>query len=447
MKGGAAERLRRAASGLGRGLLWALWACELLVLLTGSPSPTAIARPLLLAYGVLALVSVAPASRRLALALGAPAVLLALVEGRPDLLLQGLDQALVYPAFLGTIALVRALAAVHPAVDRARARARHLPSEARALGFFLGGHLFGAVLTAGSFALLAPLADPRASEAERARLASLALRGSCLAVLWSPFFVGMALVTRHLPELPLWQVALLGLALAALALFLTLATDVRGGARYLVPALGALAPLLPPVAGAAAAIVLVASLGGIASLSAVLLVTPPAAALWLASRPRGTVRAVLDRTVELTARLGEEMLLVGVVTVLGRVLAGSPTIGALAGPLLAADLVPAWLLLGGLLAAIVLLAVVGLHPLATVAITMALATAGPPPVTPLALAGLGLLGWALGTMLGSTSLSLLVARSAFELPARSLSPGPNGRFVLLFGAVCVAVLAVLDALR
>ncbi len=123
-----------------------------------------------------------------------------------------------------------------------------------------------------------------------------------------------------------------------------------------------------------------------------LLVTPPAATLWLASRPRGTARAVLDRTIELTGRLGEEMLLVGVVTVLGRVLAGSPTIGALAGPLLAPGLLPAWLLLGGFLAVIVLLAVVGLHPLATVAITMALATAGPPPVTQLALAGLGLLG-------------------------------------------------------
>ncbi|MCS6779669.1 MAG: hypothetical protein NZ555_08210 [Geminicoccaceae bacterium] len=445
MAGGAGERLRRASSGLDRTLLLALWACELLVLLTGSPAPTLIARPLLLAYGGLALLSVADPGRRLALALGLPAVLLALVERRAELLLEGLDQALVYPAFLGTIALVRALAAVHPAVGRARERVRRLPSEARALGFFLGGHLFGAVLTAGSFALLAPLADPGEREADRARLAAMALRGSCLAVLWSPFFVGMALVSRHLPELPLWQVALLGLALSALALLLTSALELRGGARFLGPALLALAPLLPPVAGAAAAIVLVASITGLASLSAVLLVTPPAALLWLASRPRGTARAVLARTLELTGRLAEEMLLVGVVTVLGRVLAGSASIGAAAGPLLASGILPAWLLLGGLLAAIVLLAVLGLHPLATVAITMALLTAGPPPLTGLALAGLGLLGWALGTMLGSTSLSLLVARSAFELPARALSPGPNGRFVLLFGALAVVVLAVLDA--
>lgn len=431
--------------GAGRVLLWALWASELAALLTGSTLANLLGRPLLLAYGAVALRLVGPASRRLALGLAIPALALALLDGRPALLLEGLDQALLYPAFLGTIALVRALAAVHPAVARARERAERLPNEAKALGFFLGGHLFGAVLTAGSFAVLAPLADPRAGEAERARLASMALRGSCLAVLWSPFFVGMALVTRHLPELPLWQVTLSGLTLSLLALLLTLALDARGAARFVAPALSALAPLLPPVGGAAAVIVLVASLSGLPSLAAVLLVTPPAAVLWLATRPRGTARTVATRTFELTGRLAEEMLLVGVVTVLGRVLAASSWTAALAGPLLSGA-VPGWLLLGGALALIVLLAVVGLHPLATVTITMALLTEGPRPATPLALAGLGLMGWALGTMLGSTSLSLLVARSAFELPARALSPGPNGRFVLLFGALSVAFLALLDAL-
>jgi hypothetical protein len=155
---------------------------------------------------------------------------------------------------------------------------------------------------------------------------------------------------------------------------------------------------------------------------------------------------VLGRTWADLGRLGEEMLLVGVVTVLGRVLVGASWTAAFAAPL-HAGLVPGGVLLGGLLALIVLLAVAGLHPLATVAITMALLTDGPPPVAPIALAGLGLSGWALGTMVGSTSLSLLVARTSFGLPARALSPGPNGRFVLLFGAVSVAVLAVLDALR
>jgi hypothetical protein len=442
---GEAGGWRRRLVGASRVLLLALWVSELSALLTGSTFANLLGRPLLLGYGLVALPLAGRASRRLAFGLALPASALAFLEGRPVLLLEGLDQALLFPAFLGTITLVRALAAVHPAVERARERTERLPNEARALGFFLGGHLFGAVLTAGSFALLAPLADPRASEAERARLAAMALRGSCLAVLWSPFFVGMALVTRHLPELPLWRVTLLGLGLSLLALLLTLAHDARGAGRFLTPALSALAPLLPPVGGAAAAIVLVASLTGLPSLAAVLLVTPPAAALWLAVRPHGTARAVASRTFELAGRLAEEMLLVGVVTVLGRVLAASSGIEVLAAPL-RSGLVPGWLLLGAALAVIVLLAVAGLHPLATVAITMALLTEGPPPVTPLALAGLGLLGWALGTMLGSTSLSLLVARSAFELPARALSPGPNGRFVLLFGALSVALLALLDAL-
>jgi len=441
-----AGRSGRVLAGLGRGLLLLLWAAELGGLATGSPAVAGPALPVLAAYGLVALLAVRPGARRLALLLFAPALLLAVAEGRPGLLLDGLHQAMVYPAFLATIVLVRAAASVHPAVARARERTLLLPPAARAAGFLVGGHLFGAVLTAGSFALLAPLLDRRAPEAERARLASLALRGSCLAALWSPFFVGMALVTRHLPSLPLWQVAITGLALSGLALLLTLGLDARGAGAGLLPALVALRPLYLPVGGAAAVIVLGSGLTGLRSLETVLLATPVLVGLWLLGRPRAVAMGVLGRTWADLGRLGEEMLLVGVVTVLGRVLVGASWTAAFAAPL-HAGLVPGGVLLGGLLALIVLLAVAGLHPLATVAITMALLTDGPPPVAPIALAGLGLSGWALGTMVGSTSLSLLVARTSFGLPARALSPGPNGRFVLLFGAVSVAVLAVLDALR
>ncbi len=425
-------------------LVLLLWLLELASLLLG-PTPLAAAgRPLLIAYGALALVLVRGGARRLAATLLVPALATALLEGRPELLLVGLDHALVFPAFLGTIALVRAVAAVHPAIERARRGMAALPPPARALGFFTGSHLFGAVLTAGSLAVLAPLVPSDVTPAERARLAAMALRGSCLAVLWSPFFVGMALVTGFVPGLPLWQVTSCGLLLSLLALALT-AAELRGLAP-LGPALRALAPLVPPVGGAAASIVAVASTTGLPSLSAVLLVTPPAVALWLLVQPRSTRRAVLGRAWADCARLAEEMLLVGVVTVLGRVLVGASWTAVLAAPL-HAGLVPGWVLLGLLLAVIVGLAVLGLHPLATVAITLALLTHGPAPVGPLALAGLGLLGWALGTMVGSTSLSLLVARTSFELPTRALSPGPNGRFVLLFGAGAVGLLALLDALR
>lgn len=441
---GSGQRSRRLAA-VGRSLLLLLWAAELAGLAARSELPRALALPALAGYGLVALALVRPGARRLALGLLAPALAVAALDGRPGLLLDGLAQALVYPAFLATIVLVRATASVHPAVARARGRVLALPAEARAAGFLVGGHLFGAVLTAGSFALLAPLLDPRAPEAERARLASLALRGSCLAALWSPFFVGMALVTRHLPDLPLWQVAASGLLLSGLAALLTLVLDAPGAARGLASALRALAPLLLPVCGAAALIVLASGLSGLRSLETVLLLTPLLVGLWLLGRGRSSAAAVLQRSWGDLARLAEEMLLVGVVTVLGRVLVGSSWTAALAAPL-HAGLVPGAILLAALLALVILLAVAGLHPLATVAIAMALLTDGPPPVAPLALAGLGLLGWSLGTMVGSTSLSLLVARTSFGLPARALSPGPNGRFVAIFGAAAVALLGLLDAL-
>lgn len=440
------DRPTRVLAALARGLMLLLWLGEIVWLAGGRPPGLrAVLLPVLAGYGLVALASVRPGARRLALGLLLPALALALLDRRAEPLRLGLEQALVYPAFLATILLVRATAALHPAVVRSRDRTIALAAEARAAGFLVGGHLMGAVLTAGSFALLAPLVDPRADPGERARLASLALRGSCLAALWSPFFVGMALVTGHLPEVPLWQVAALGLALNGVALAVSLATDARGAGRGLPGALRALAPLLPPVGGAAALIVAASAATGLRSLETVLLLTPLLIGLWLLVRPRSTAREVAGRVWSGLARLAEEALLVGVVTVLGKVLATATWTAVLAAPL-HAGLVPGGLLLGGLLGAIVLVAVAGLHPLATVAITMALLTDGPPPVAPLVLAGLGLLGWALGTMIGSTSLSLLIARTSFALPARALSPGPNGRFVVLFGTLAIGVLTLLDAL-
>ena len=132
------------------------------------------------------------------------------------------------------------------------------------------------------------------------------------------------------------------------------------------------------------------------------------------------------------------------VTILSGVLAHSSWTGLLAAPLHAGYLPPV-VLLGLLLVAIVAIAVLGVHPMATVAIILAVLVDGGSPIAPLTLAGLGLLGWALGTMIGTTSLSLLVASSSFAVARSRLSPGPNGRFALLFGLAAVSLLGIVDA--
>lgn len=117
----------------------ALWLAELAWLATRHPALPRLSVPLLVAYGLVALIVVRPGARRLALLLVLPAVLLTFHDGRPELLRQGLEQALVFPAFLATILLVRASAAVHPAVERARRRTTALAREARTAGFLAGG--------------------------------------------------------------------------------------------------------------------------------------------------------------------------------------------------------------------------------------------------------------------------------------------------------------------
>ena len=421
-----------------------LWLAEVGHLLLPSPAwwwPSVLA---LLALAALSLPTVRPGTRWLAGALFLPAIPLALFEGKPALLLDGLELALVYPAFLCTIVVVRAAAAVHPAISRARERVAALAPRERESGFLLASHLFGAVVTAGSFAILAPLLGRETPEAERAALAIAALRGSCLAVLWSPFFVGMALVTQYMPAVPLWHIALMGLALAAIGFAISLAQHGVAGLRGLPAAFHALWPTVPPVALAASLIILVSTLAGTKTLHTVLLVVPPLVAGWLAFQPSTARREALRQGWANLARLGEEILVIVAVTILSGVLAHSSWTGLLAAPLHAGYLPPV-VLLGLLLAAIVAIAVLGVHPMATVAIILAVLVDGGSPIAPLALAGLGLLGWALGTMIGTSSLSLLVASSSFAVARSRLSPGPNGRFALLFGLAAVSLLGIVDA--
>lgn len=438
-----ATRARLAAAS--RIVLLCLWAAEVIGVASGTGINRVVAIAGLSAYAAIAVWLARIETLRLALPLAGIAIALAVMDGRPQLIGDGIAFAHTFPAFLATIMLVRALSTIHPAIGLARARVATLSDRDRASGFLLASHMLGAVVTAGAAAVLAPLVRTDADDQERARLATLALRGSSLAALWSPFFVGMAFVTQYVPSVPLYTVAIMGIGLAALAMVISMAPGGLSAFRGLGRALLALWPLTPPVAVAALLIIVAATLLHLRSLETVLLVMPPLVGAWLLTRPRQDRKTALRAGWQHLGRLNEEMLVMIAVTMISRTLAGVSWTSVLASPLHAGWLPPV-VLLGVLVLLIILIAMMGVHPMATVAVILALLTDGPMVIAPLALVGMGLLGWGLGAMLSPTSLSLLIASTSFGVPRARLVYGANITFTIAFGTAAVLVMGMVDYL-
>ncbi|MCB2054040.1 MAG: hypothetical protein KDE35_07345 [Geminicoccaceae bacterium] len=419
------------------------WSIELLRTVAGLEVLRWPAALLLALYLLLILPSLRSSGRWMALALLGVAVVIAAVAGRPAALLDGLAFATVFPAFLATMVLLRVAAAVHPRVETVRRRVAQLDRPQRQAGFMLAAHLLAALVTAGAFAVLGPLRPAGLGEPDRRRLALACLRGANLAVLWSPFFLGMAVSTQLVPGVPTWQVTVLGLALAAEAMALAMAPMGGAAAVAVSTAVRALAPIVPPVAAAAVLIVAVSTMLGTSPLGTVFVVVPPLVAGWLLSQPKTSALRVVRDGWRGLATLGDEMLLVVTVSILSRVLAAVPWTADLVEAVLAFGLPPVGLI-AALLALIVGLALAGLHPLASVSVVLALMAGTTPAIAPLVLVAIGVLGWALGTMVGPTSLSVLLASASFDVAPRRLVVGINLVFVAAFATLAVGTLGLLN---
>ncbi len=133
---------------------------------------------------------------------------------------RGFEKTLIFVAFMSTIVMLRATAEQRREIATARSLFTSLDHSRRRGGVLIGSHFLGAVLIVGIFAVLAPILDRDATENKRRDVALTAIRGMSFAVLWSPFFVGMAVASHYLPAVRLWQIMPMGLAFAAFGLLI-----------------------------------------------------------------------------------------------------------------------------------------------------------------------------------------------------------------------------------
>ena len=436
----AGSGLRRLASAA----LAALWLAQLGWLVSRWPLLVPASVALLALFLVLALTQASRHMRLMFAVVWALACALALGVGQPALLWKGLEQAIVFGAFLPSLLLLRATAQSSTLAARYRARSAGLDGPQAVQSALLGAHGLGSVLSVGVMGVLTIGVAREAPEPQRIACAGAAVRGMATSVMWSPFFVAMGFSSQLVPQAPLAQVMLAGLGLALVGLALSMRLFTPGiGWRATWQAAQPLRLLAGPLVLAFGA-VLALNAWGFGGLQAVALALPVLCAAWLAGRSRSEVALVSRTTLAHFGRLSDEMLVVVGASVLGTCIAALPAVQAAAQGVDAAAVHGAWLV-AALVAGLYTLGQVGVHPMIGAGLVLPVLATGAFGVHPVALVSATVFAWGLSASSSIWTLPFATAAATFEVPVTRLWHGQALRFTLLLGVVGVAYLVALNA--
>lgn len=432
-----AAHLRQAA-GLA---LAAMWVFEVLVLLFSWHAARWAGMAVFAAYFAVALVLSRPAQRWVIAAIAALAVAGALHYSIPAALARGIESAVLFAAFLAAMQMLGVALESSPAAGVARSQFTSLDRGQRHDSILLRTHLLSSVLGAGGLAAVSPLLDRARPAQERRAFAESALQGFGLVVLWSPFFVAMAVSTRLARDATLAAAVASGLAMASVGLALS---HLLHGGRLGLAVLAPLRRTLGEAALLAAAIIVANRLWGLGNLEAVALGIP-LASLWIARHKLRTGLPLLGRRWYGSLQsIAVEALVVGVSMALGEVIRQLLAQGMISIP----HGMGAWPT--GLLIALPLLvmlptALVGLHPIVSASCLVPL-LASVDKLHSLAVTGSVLLGWMPCVMLSNFVVPVMYAASLFDVRQAELVRGRNLRFCAIFTPIGLLYLWGLNSL-
>ncbi len=285
-------------------------------------------------------------------------------------------------------------------ISRPEEEAREkLPTGHRAVrSTLLAVHLFGAVINLSSIFILGDRIS-RQLRLQKSQILVL-VRGFSAAAFWSPFFAAMAVAMSYAPDASLSRLWLAGMPLAALALLLTYWQVNRDALNPVSEFTGYpmhFGGLWLPLLLAAGIFTVRAVQPSMSILDLITLLAPLLAASVLLLRREPMVRMLVDHASKRLPQMGNELTLFMAASVLGYGLE------RLASTLV--DLFPLQQF-GALEAScsygvIIALAIVGVHPIISIALIGSLLTPLQPDHTLLALVFLS--SWALGSAVGPLS--------------------------------------------
>jgi hypothetical protein len=366
-------------------VLFALWIAAILRIFWPYPQ-------LVLASGIILLIYVVLSFRRIRLQLQILSLLLALAALALAVWLdawaalwQGMEKAVIFSAFFGTLTLMRATADLRPEIGRARKLVEPLSAGARISGLLVGTNVLGTALIVGVMPIFAPIIGHDAPYEVRKSAAEACQRGMCRAF----------------------------------------------------------SPVLPPVALAAAAVLGLNAVTPLTTLQCLVVGIPVLCICSLLAQSIDHLRVAVRQAGRSVGTVRGEIALLTCAFALGKVLEQALQAGGI-GDQITAMAPPPYAVIATVVIGMTVLGLAGIHQVVTATVMLVLFGTLPIGVSDLALMQAGLLGWAFSSMTGLSAVSVAAASTMFNVPLERVAYGPNIRFVAVFGLLGIAVVTCVN---
>ena len=331
---------------------------------------------------------------------------------------------LIFAGLVPTMILAKSTASTMPSVQRTQAALAALPPQHSAAGLQIAGHAFGGVINTGTFAMLSAALSPD-SDFNRRRIAAMAaLRGMNASAVWSPFFVAFAIGQSFIEPAASWFAIGGGVIMSLLFNAVTLPIFTRGLTKTIIrDSLACLKPISMRLLVVLASVLSVALIFNFTALSAVV-ITMPVLVLFQFWRQPQTVSTIINATTLSLKSIADDIVVISSAMILGFLVTRTDGITTIL-TFIGGGTFPGYFALIATPTLMMLASVIGIHPVISSTVLLALFSGSGSTATPFLLMMSHLIGWATGTMSSIASLSVITCSTLYRVPARDLAMGAN----------------------
>lgn len=370
-----------------------------------------------------------------------------LLNGLPtqELLFSGGRFILIFVALIATMTLSKATASTMPSVRLTQRNLALLTPEASSAGLQIAGHVFGGIINTGSFAVLSA-ALPRNSDDHRRKLAAeAALRGMVTSAVWSPFFVAFAVGEGFVGTTYAWIAIAIGLVTSTIfTLICCYVFSPQFSWNTIRASLACLTPISMRVIIVLTTVLGFALVFNLTALSAVVISMPILVCVQFLRHP-GNIRRIITSTHDGLALISDDLIIISGAMFIGYIAINTDGLEQM-GLIGEHSIYPGWVALISTPVVMMLASVVGIHPVISSTVMLALFSYGGASVHPALLMHSHLIGWGAGTMSSVASLSVITCARLYRVKSTSLALGHNMIVAFLFALLGGGILSLLNML-